>query len=144
MAYREKRRRESTQENVASTKKIDTKSEKSEYFGITTSTSTSSRPTPGLLPTPAQSNTNLYQSMLRAETALYTPPTPGEDGTGTDLGRRPSQERRRYEKEESEMFSKLEKPRVRYDVEVISKLIVYAGERYKLYKYISCIISHDS
>lgn len=25
------------------------------------------------------------------------------------------------------MFSKLEKPRVRYDVEVITKLIVYAG-----------------
>lgn len=34
----------------------------------------------------------------------------------------------RYEKEEREMFAKLEKPRVRYDVEVITKLIVYSGE----------------
>lgn len=33
-----------------------------------------------------------------------------------------------YEKEEREMFSKLEKPRVRYDVEVITKLIVYGGK----------------
>lgn len=32
------------------------------------------------------------------------------------------------EKEEREMFSKLEKPRVRYDVEVMTKLIVYSGK----------------
>lgn len=33
-----------------------------------------------------------------------------------------------YEKEEREMFSKLEKTRVRYDVEVITKLVVYSGK----------------
>lgn len=31
------------------------------------------------------------------------------------------------EPDEKEMFSKLEKPRVRYDVEVVTKLIVYSG-----------------
>jgi len=29
--------------------------------------------------------------------------------------------------EEAEMFSKIERPRVRYDVEVVTKLVVYAG-----------------
>ncbi len=31
------------------------------------------------------------------------------------------------EKSDREMFSALEKPRVRYDAEVITKLVVYAG-----------------
>ena len=34
---------------------------------------------------------------------------------------------RHEEREDREMFSKLERPRVRYDVEVVTKLIVYAG-----------------
>jgi hypothetical protein len=29
---------------------------------------------------------------------------------------------------EKEMFSQLEKPRVRYDVEVVTKLVVYSGK----------------
>ncbi len=32
------------------------------------------------------------------------------------------------EKNDREMFRKLQKPRVRYDVEVVTKLIVYAGK----------------
>ena len=42
--------------------------------------------------------------------------------------RSPSQDRRQNEKDEKEIFSMLEKPRVRYDVEVITKLIVYSGK----------------
>ncbi|KAI4156512.1 MAG: hypothetical protein LQ340_000213 [Diploschistes diacapsis] len=38
-----------------------------------------------------------------------------------------SQDRRQNEKEEREMLSLVPKPRVRYDVEVITKLIVYSG-----------------
>lgn len=63
--------------------------------------------------------------MTRPEQVLYTPLTPGT-ASGTS-SRRPSSERRQDEREEREMFSKLEKPRVRYDVEVITKLIVYTG-----------------
>ena len=56
------------------------------------------------------------------------PLTPTEDViSGVTLSRTPSQDRRQNEKEDREMFSKLEKPRVRYDVEVITKLIVYSG-----------------
>lgn len=32
------------------------------------------------------------------------------------------------EKAEAEVFRKIERPRVRYDVEVVTKLVVYAGE----------------
>ena len=41
--------------------------------------------------------------------------------------RTPSQDRRQDEKDKREIFSNLEKQRVRYDVEVITKLIVYTG-----------------
>ena len=63
--------------------------------------------------------------MTGSEQVLYTPLTPGS--TSGASSRRPSSERRQDEREEREMFSKLEKPRVRYDVEVITKLIVYTG-----------------
>ena len=66
--------------------------------------------------------------MNAPEMVLYTPSEAG-DGTASSINsRQPSQERRQDEKEEREMFSKLEKPRVRYDVEVVTKLIVYIGE----------------
>lgn len=43
------------------------------------------------------------------------------------MQRSASADRRQDEREEREMFSRLEKPRVRYDVEVVTKIIVYAG-----------------
>lgn len=76
----------------------------------------------GQLPTPAMSDVDLYKQMMGAETAVCTPFTPI-----TPPSRRPSEDRREYDREDREMFSKLEKPRVRYDVEVITKLIVYTG-----------------
>ncbi|MCJ1472518.1 hypothetical protein MMC13_001166 [Lambiella insularis] len=55
-------------------------------------------------------------------------PSPGESAQQSrGILRTPSQVRKQDEKEEKEMFSKLEKPRVRYDVEVITKLVVYSG-----------------
>ena len=50
---------------------------------------------------------------------LLTPP-PSDAGASSDSGRED-------EKNDREMFSSLEKPRIRYDVEVITKLVVYAG-----------------
>lgn len=49
---------------------------------------------------------------------LLTPPP--SDGGASDSGKED-------EKNDREMFSTLEKPRIRYDVEVITKLVVYAG-----------------
>lgn len=99
-------------------------------IGMTTSNSaTSQPPTPGVLPTPVPSMVERYQDILGAETNLPSYLAPGsalnKDGTSN---RSASTERRQYEWEEREIFSKLEKPRVRYDVEVITKIIVYTGK----------------
>lgn len=50
---------------------------------------------------------------------LLTPP-PSDAGASSDSGRED-------EKNDREMFSGLEKPRIRYDAEVITRLVVYAG-----------------
>ncbi|KAF2747837.1 sphingosine-1-phosphate phosphohydrolase-like protein [Sporormia fimetaria CBS 119925] len=70
-----------------------------------------------LLPTPAASRVHSYETMMGTapiSPRLATPPgdvqTPGE-----------------VENEKRELFMQLPKPRVRYDVEVVTKLIVYAG-----------------
>ncbi len=49
-------------------------------------------------------------------------------GEATAMQRSASADRREDEREEREIFSRLEKPRVRYDVEVVTKIIVYAGK----------------
>lgn len=50
-------------------------------------------------------------------------------GEATVMQRSASADRREDEREEREIFSRLEKPRVRYDVEVVTKIIVYAGKQ---------------
>ena len=54
------------------------------------------------------------------DTTLLTPP-PSDAGASSDSGRED-------EKSDRGMFSALEKPRTHYDVEVITKLVVYAGK----------------
>ncbi|KAI9679523.1 MAG: hypothetical protein M1817_005545 [Caeruleum heppii] len=54
----------------------------------------------------------------------YAPPS--VNGT-LSSPRRGLDEKKNDEREEREMFSQLQRPRVRYDVEVVTKLIVYAG-----------------
>ena len=126
LAYREHRRRQSKLEQDAAKPRFREKSiEAPNYFGVTTSTNTSRPPANGLLPTPDPSDIDLQKSMTETEQPLYTPLT--SNSVSGNVSRRPSQIRRQDEKEEREMFSNLEKPRVRYDVEVITKLIVYAG-----------------
>ena len=132
LAYRDKHRRQSKSETTATAPKIDkpdrVRKEPPDYFSMSASNIPSNRPLALGLPTPVSSDQDLYKSMTEAEAALYTPLTPGLTVVGsTSSSRRPSAERRQDEKEEREMFSKLEKPRVRYDVEVVSKLIVYTG-----------------
>jgi hypothetical protein len=52
---------------------------------------------------------------------LRAPPT-SDAGASSDSGREDD------ERKDKAMFSALEKPRTHYDVEVITKLVVYAGE----------------
>lgn len=48
----------------------------------------------------------------------------GSGGGGVDIYVTQEQ----YRQEEKDMFSRLQRPRVRYDVEVVTKLVVYAGK----------------
>ena len=132
LAFRERRRRQSKNEGTSNasqeSKRISAQQSVPDYFALSTSKRPNNHSHAGGLPTPAASNSDIYSSMTEIETAIYTPPTPGSMRISTGSNSRgPSAERRQNEKEEREIFSKLEKPRVRYDVEVITKLIVYTG-----------------
>ncbi|KAL8769473.1 MAG: hypothetical protein Q9209_004534 [Squamulea sp. 1 TL-2023] len=78
------------------------------------------------LPTPAPSQVDLHKGFTLPDVFLDDTTTPGTlPSTVNTPDRRASEDRREYEKEEREIFSMVEKPRVRYDVEVVTKLIVY-------------------
>lgn len=59
--------------------------------------------------------------------AIYSPVTLNDRLSIKNLLRTPSQDRRDNETDERELFSQLQKTRFRYDVEVVTKLIVYSG-----------------
>lgn len=82
---------------------------------------------PGL-PTPASSQTDFDSTLSSPSVFSNDALTPSSLTSGVSTPRRRlSEDRREYERDEKEIFSMLEKPRVRYDVEVITKLIVYTG-----------------
>ena len=58
-------------------------------------------------------------------TLPLTPPA-SDSGNGSDAGREEKEEREEAE-QDHKMFLALAKPRVRYDVEVVTKLVIYAG-----------------
>ena len=134
LAFREKRRRESISSMADRNPVIGERGRPEDLesnLGFTTSNSTPQRYlASAVLPTPTLSDGDLSRNTT-AE--LYPPnlPDSGSSGSGSatprTLNRRLSDDRRQYDREDREMFSKLEKPRVRYDVEVITKLIVYTG-----------------
>ncbi|KAL3422044.1 sphingosine-1-phosphate phosphohydrolase [Phlyctema vagabunda] len=137
LAYREKRRRDSLTNSVdgqiprsPSPSRIQQKGyfedkdgEVSQASGISASLKTMGA---GNLPTPNQSITGPYEQMMGQGHVFITPATPPVDCVDDPendefiLGQQ-------GELEEKEMFSRLEKPRVRYDVEVVTKLVVYTG-----------------
>lgn len=146
--FRAKRRRESISsvaEKIILSK--DGNKHTNDHLGISTPNNSESRLiVPGVLPTAVASNLNLYQNFAKStvggidrnpdavlayaasDPEKYTPPIPvAVSGVPAASSRKLSEERKQYEKEDREMFSKLEKPRVRYDVEVVAKLIVYCG-----------------
>lgn len=57
------------------------------------------------------------------QTQLLTPPA-SDNGHSSDTAR----EEKEDEERDHQMFLALEKPRVRYDVEVVTKLVIYAGK----------------
>jgi hypothetical protein len=91
----------------------------------------------GLLPTPMASRVHSYEQMMgRGRTDASTSnmekhlsnatPPPEQEGEN-DFAGEVLFSLEEAESEKREIFMKLTKPRVRYDVEVITKLVVYAG-----------------
>lgn len=127
--FRAKRRRESISsvaENIVFSK--NGRNHTNDHLCISTSNNSESRPlTSGVLPTAVASKLNQYQYTAASDLVEYTPTQHTILGVPAASNRELSEHRMQYEKEDREMFSKLEKPRVRYDVEVVAKLIVYCG-----------------
>lgn len=133
LAYREKRRRDS----LTGTEKLDGKlspnrsperKKNNDKDGLVSQVSgVSSKLGANGNPTPAQSRVGSYEKLMgQGHVALVaaTPPVGDEETPEQEPDILVGQEN---ELEEKEMFSRLEKPRVRYDVEVVTKLVVYAG-----------------
>lgn len=139
LAYRHQRRRESLNSLEGEHPKSPL-AEKQDFFAeepVDAATSTSSNTlgalaAADLLPTPMSSRVHSYEQMMGAgippTSAATSPITPAESDAGAAVP--PSQVldvMEDDEKEDREIFSMLERPRVRYDVEVVTKLIVYTG-----------------
>jgi hypothetical protein len=85
----------------------------------------------GLLPTPMASRVHSYERMMGTGNVhelgknISTPPESDTDVASDVLQtmQSPTEE----ENEKREIFMQLTKPRVRYDVEVVTKLIIYSG-----------------
>ena len=85
----------------------------------------------GLLPTPMASRVHSYERMMGTgdisllEKPILSTTENGSNVAGDDfhLAQSPAEE----ENEKRQIFMMLTKPRVRYDVEVVTKLIVYTG-----------------
>jgi hypothetical protein len=81
-----------------------------------------------------------YEMMMGSGTVVVSPNRSPSPGGGEDEA---AEEPEMYilqkdELGEREMFSKLVKPRVRYDVEVVTKLVVYTGESFLCSGTLAC------
>lgn len=131
LAYREKRRRDSVTSLGERSPSIKESNGSAGYFDHAKPNNQPVKiSSSGSQSTPTSSNLARYEQMMGSGTAVYTPPTPISDAalSHRNTSRRASEDRRQEEEEQRQIFSKLEKPRVRYDVEVITKLIVYTGK----------------
>ncbi|KAI9836750.1 MAG: hypothetical protein M1837_003238 [Sclerophora amabilis] len=149
LAYREKKRREGT-----SSKNINTSGHQrggedvsdchadlnadpgkgpKELNATSASAASSSKPSlRGFLPSPTLSKVETYEQMMGESPTVYAPldPTPESPAItigSTGLPQSNSNDKTEHDRDKREMFLALEKPRVRYDVEVVTKLIVYTG-----------------
>ncbi|KAL8817267.1 MAG: hypothetical protein Q9223_003872 [Gallowayella weberi] len=132
LAFQDRQRKESNSSvsRVRHNTKDQAKSENPQnaYFSKSFSSKAAQEPRILALPTPAPSQIDLRKGLTLPDVFLDDPMTPSTPASTVNTpARRLSEDRRQYEKDEREIFSQVEKPRVRYDVEVVTKLIVYTG-----------------
>lgn len=130
LAYRNKRRRDSKSQDPPlytsrPSSPLKTAGEK-DYFSQSVINNAS-----GLGATPAQASVSSYEQMMGSGQVLFTPKVPGVGGHEIIDGAVDANEQAvvgvEGELNETEIFENLEKPRRRYDVEVVTKLVVYSG-----------------
>ncbi|QSZ36166.1 hypothetical protein DSL72_007291 [Monilinia vaccinii-corymbosi] len=130
LAYREKRRRDSLTDIFEGLSPHQTTTKGAKDYSASKQPPEDDAVTSGMsminggmnLPDPAQSRVGSYEQMMGAGHVMYIPGIEGVDVEEDEIT--VGQEN---ELDETEMFSRLEKPRVRYDVEVVTKLVVYSG-----------------
>jgi hypothetical protein len=120
MAYREKRRRESLSNKAHNYSVAEDDGDTANASMSETQPSRSAR---------KQSKLDEYEHMMGTGISRHSP------GAIAAIDREPSTEPfPAYEEEKepdlTEVFSQVKKPRVRYDVEVVTKLVVYTGESF--------------
>lgn len=124
LAFRQRKRRESlssvAEASSGRAKRAQQESKPSQKTGLTRCVGNEN----GAPISPASRSLGLSTTGHLGDNLRAHPVDPNING----IVRTPSQNRREDEKDKKEIFSKLEKPRVRYDVEVITKMIVYSGE----------------
>lgn len=128
LAYRNRRRRESVNSVDGAIQEDATFSpiEKRPSLRNLRSSSKQGEQSPlgaNLLPTPAASRVHSYEQMMGTGFVAGVDVTPPD--SETELATQTPAE---AESEKREIFMQLMKPRVRYDVEVVTKLIIYSGK----------------
>ncbi|KAF2009961.1 sphingosine-1-phosphate phosphohydrolase-like protein [Aaosphaeria arxii CBS 175.79] len=129
LAYRNRRRRESINSLDGKMPEDSAWVPQTKEDGTQASPQQSQEKVPlgaNMLPTPMASRVHSYEQMMgtgNAAVTTATPPERNQNFMGEDAVQSPTEE----ENEKREIFMKITKPRVRYDVEVVTKLIVYAG-----------------
>lgn len=130
LAYREKRRRDSLTSDsgfVSPQNRSPERSSDADKDGLVSQASgISSKLGAKGHSIPGQSRVGSYEQLMGSGHVVFasTPPPAGDEESPGEPDILIGQEN---ELEEKEMFSRLEKPRVRYDVEVVTKLVVYTG-----------------
>lgn len=129
LAYRNRRRRESVNSLDGTVQEDSAWSpvEKKPSVRNLRSTSRQREKSPlgaNLLPTPAASRVHSYEKMMGTGDVDKIEMSPPDSESEFTL-----QTPAEAESEKREIFMQLMKPRVRYDVEVVTKLIIYSGKR---------------
>lgn len=119
IANREQKRRESLS-SAATTRRPDWKTANGHTSGAHPQTPFNESADGHLSPSTLQSSRQNPRDALAASLQTNVDDKKGHS-------RSPSETGREEEVQDRNMFSALEKPRIRYDVEVITKVVVYAG-----------------
>lgn len=119
LAYRQKRRRDSLKDGAVTSPISKTSEQAKDYFSTDTKTASHSRK--------RSSSLEEFRAQMGAASPMLSPNvliTPRAQNMNGSINVDANNE---DEMDRTELFATVKKPRVRYDVEVVTKLIVYCG-----------------